>query len=284
MFFIAIQCDALEVADFSDYPSKIDPLSQEELIALNQKYQVENGSHICSTLNEYGLTGFSRVLFPNDENPCLTREVVRIELDYSDSLLIKAKQALLKNQEYTFVSDSSDLEITEVIPLYGCTICEGPDENSVPLEYKISFGIQKFGNTEVKNSEITVFIDSLGVNRIWGNWYPEFSSPSFINIGYVEAQQILEGWEIDMLPYTGENETYIVSIENVEETPVFEFMPFINEGVLELRKTWRVTITYEGDSFVGWYANVDVIDGQLLTVEPIEEQDENEKFGFYLNN
>ncbi|GAB5408478.1 MAG: hypothetical protein BalsKO_08430 [Balneolaceae bacterium] len=261
----------LEVAEFPDYPVKIGPLEQEELVALNQKYILENSGHICSTLNEFGFTGFSRVLFPNDVNPCLNREIVRSELNYSDSLLIVAKSSLLKNIEYTNVSDTSSLEVTEIIPLYGCTICEGPDENSVPLEYKISFGVQKFGATEVRNSELTVFVDSVGVNRIWGNWFPEFSSPGLINVGYLEAQKIIVGWEIDMQSLTGQNIIFTVQEEHVQEKPVFEYMPFINDQVLELRRTWRVTISYEDDTFEGWYANVDVMDGLLLSVVPINE-------------
>lgn len=272
--FVAITCDVLEVAEFPDYPVKIEPLDQEELIALNQKYAQENSGHICSTLNEFGFTGFSRILFPNDENPCLTRQIVRSELEYNDSLLVIAKSSLLKNTAYTNVSDTSALEVVEIVPLYGCTICEGPEENSVPLEYKISFGVQKFGVTEVRDSELTVFVDSIGVNRIWGNWYPEFKSPDFINVGYLEAQKIMIGWEIDMRPLTGEDFTFVVEQEHLNENPIFEYLPFINEETLELRRTWKVSISYKDDTFEGWYANIDVIDGLLLSVEPIIEQEQ----------
>ncbi|MEQ9308763.1 MAG: hypothetical protein RLN90_04860 [Balneolaceae bacterium] len=271
--FFANSCDVLEVAEFPDYPVKIESLEMDALVALNQKYADENSNHICSTLNEFGFTGFSRILFPNDENPCLNREIVRSQLDYSDSLLIAAKSSLLKNVEYTNVTDTSALEVIEIIPLYGCTICEGPDENSVPLEYKISFNIQKFGATEVRNSELTVFVDSIGVNRIWGNWFPEFKSPGFINVGYLEAQKILVGWEIDMNPITGEDVNFTVQEEHVQETPIFEYMPFINEQTLELRRTWRVSISYKDDSYDGWFANVDVIDGLLLSVVPKTDEE-----------
>ncbi len=262
----------LEVVEFPDYPIKIEPLNQEELTALNERYQLENSNHVCSTLNEFGLTGFSRVLFIDDVNPCLNRDVIRVELAYSDTLINVAKKSLLKNQEFTFVSDTSKLIVVDVVPLYGCTVCEGPNEDSVPLEYRISFGVQKFNTTEVKGSEISVFVDSVGVNRIWGNWYPEFKSPGFINVGYVEAQRIMIGWEFDMLPLTGENISFVVEEEHVKENPIFEYLPFNNEGILELRKTWRVPVSYKDETFEGWYANVDVIDGLLLSVEPINNQ------------
>ncbi len=261
----------LEVADFTNYPVKIEPLELEELVALNETYKLENDGHICSTLNEYGYTGFSRVLFPNDENPCLSREIVRKEIFYSDSLITKSKSSLLKNKIYTNVTDTSALEVTDIVPLYGCIICEGPEENSVPLEYKISFGIQKIGNSEVRDTELTVFIDSVGVNRIWGNWYPDFKSPGLINVGYLEAQKIMIGWQIDMLPFTGENIVFEVTDMHLQKTPIFEYLPFINDQTLELRKTWKVPISYTNDSFEGWFANIDVIDGLLLSVVPINE-------------
>jgi len=270
--YFAASCDVLEVADFTNYPVKIEPLELEELVALNETYKVENAGHICSTLNEYGYTGFSRVLFPNDENPCLSREIVRKEIFYSDYLITKSKSSLLKNKIYTNVMDTSALEVIDIVPLYGCIICEGPEENSVPLEYKISFGIQKIDKSEVRDTELTVFIDSVGVNRIWGNWYPDFQSPGLINVGYLEAQKIMIGWQIDMLLLTGEDIVFEVMEANLEETPIFEYIPFINDQILELRKTWKVPISYTDDSFDGWYANVDVIDGLLLSVVPINEE------------
>ncbi|MFV1884494.1 MAG: hypothetical protein ACMZ7B_08405 [Balneola sp.] len=271
---IVISCEALEVADFSEYPVKIEPLELRELEELNLRYHEENGNHICSTLNEFGHTGFSRVLFPGDINPCLTRDIVRVEMKNPDTLITAAKKSLFRNQEYTLVSDTSRLAVKEVSPLFGCTICEGPDINSVPIEYKITFESQQIGNTEVRNSNITVFLDSVGVNRIWGNWYPDFTTPGLINIGYLEAQRMLIGWEINMVPYTGEDIVFTVNEEHLRNDPEFEYYPYILEGILELRKTWRVEILYSAESFKGWNANIDVIDGLLLAIEPIESDQE----------
>lgn len=276
LVFILIlsSCETLEVVDFKDYPLRIEPLESNELQELNERYQSENDDHICSTLNEYGFTGFSRSLFPNDENPCLNRDVVRIQVLNSDSLVIVAKEGLVKNKEFTNVEDISELEVEEVLPLFGCTICEGSDINSVEIEWKITFSNQKSGNTPIQNSTLTVFVDALGINRIWGNWYPEFTSAGFINVGYLEAQNMLVGWEINMEPYTGESEIFIIQKEHLTEEPLFEFVPYINEGILELRRTWRVSISYKNDSFEGWNANIDVYDGLLLSVLPKNNLDE----------
>lgn len=274
LIIFVISCEVLEVADFSDYPVKIKPIELRELEELNVRYHEENGNQICSTLNEFGYTGFSRILFLNDVNPCLTRNIVRAELNAVDTLVTAAKKTLLKNQEFTLVSDTSKLRVKEMLPLYGCTICEGPDINSVPIEYKITFELQEIGNTKVRNSNITVFLDSVGVNRIWGNWYPDFTSPGLINIGYLEAQRMLIGWEINMEPYTGEDIIFTVNEEHLRHDPEFEFYPYVHEDVLELRKTWRVEISYSDASFEGWNANVDVFDGLLLAIDPIGMDEE----------
>ncbi len=241
---------------------------------LNARYHAENEDYICSTLNEFGYSGFSRVLFPNDINPCLNREEVRVELSNSDTLVSVAKRALLKNQEFTLVSDTTELVVDEITPLYGCTICEGPDINSVPIEYKISFMPQSYDGVEVNNSKITVFVDSIGVNRIWGNWFPEFEVPGLINIGYLEAQNMLLDWEINMEPYTGVDSIFTVQPKHLQEQPEFEFYPFVKEGVLELRKTWRVNIQFDDNTFEGWYANIDVIDGLFLAIEAVNAESE----------
>lgn len=256
---------------FDEYPMRIEALELEELQLLNERYQNENDDRLCSTLNEYGLTGFSRVLFPNDVNPCLEREIIRIELLNPDSLTAEAKKALLKNKEFTFVSDTSRLVVKEIIPLYGCTICEGPDINSVELEWKITFANQRLTNSEIEGTEITVFIDALGVNRIWGNWYPDFSSGGLINVGFLEAKNIMLDWEIDMESYTGEKEIFIIGEEHLTEDPIFEYLAYRNEGSLELRRTWRVPISHPDNTFQGWNANIDVYEGLLLSVKPILE-------------
>ncbi len=243
-------------------------------MVLNARYQAENREHICSTLNEFGYSGFSRVLFPDDINPCLERSEVRVELSDPDTLISVAKRVVVKNQEFTLVTDSTELVIDEVTPLYGCTICEGPDINSVPIEYKISFMPQTYDGVEVNGSKITVFVDSIGVNRIWGNWFPEFEVPGLINIGYLEAQNMLVGWEINMEPYTGADSIFVVEQKHLQEQPEFEFYPFVNEGVLELRKTWRVNIRFEDNTFEGWNANIDVIDGLFLAIEPVNAEAE----------
>lgn len=257
-------CEALEVTDLPQYPKTIEPLELSELITLNERYHSENDDQLCSTLNEFGFTGFSPVLFENGINPCTQREIVRIELTEPDTLLEAAKRAVLYNQEFTLVSDTSDLEVIESLALEGCTICEGPQFNNVVIGWKYRFANQFISGTEVADSEITVFLDAHGVNRIWGNWFPEFEAPGLINIGFNQARDVMVGFEIDLEPITGVDSVFTVTEESITEQPFLKLVPFLNEGVLELRKTWNVPITYKGNEFEGWEANIDVIEGNLV--------------------
>ncbi len=259
----------IEVSDIPTYPIKIERLDISTLQDLNVRYHQENEGRLCSTLNEYGFTGFSRVLFPGNQNPCLKREPVRIELTNKDSLISLAKRSLLKNKEYTLVEDTTSLELVNVLELYGCTICEGPEINNVPIELKISFAAQQLGGVEVSDSEITVFADARGVNRIWGNWYPDFEVNGLLNVGYNTAKLSLLGLKLDLNKGTEGGEVFTVSEDNLKSEPVFQFIPHENDGVLELRKAWKVFIEYPEAEFTGWFAYVDIMDGSLLRITDI---------------
>jgi len=261
------RCDVVEVSVIPDYPITISPIGLLELDDLNTNYHQLNDNSLCSTLNEYGYTGFSRVLFPNDVNPCAAREPEVVELLDPEPHLLKAKEAVVFNQRFTNVSESEELVLVESLALNGCTICEGPETNSVPLEWKFTFAEQKFGGTPVDGSEITVFVDVNGVNRIWGNWFSEFYAPSLLEVGYLEAEASLVGLEIDLLEYAGVDSTLLLDTETIGRPTTFEIVPKKNEsGELELRKSWIVPITFTYQDIHGLFANVDVVDASLIRI------------------
>lgn len=265
-----ISCNLLSVEEsLADYPTIYSSIGFSDLEEMNEEYQSANNNHICSTLNRYGFTGYSELFFENGVSPCLTREVVRVEMNNTDTLVTTAKKSLLKNSSYTGVQDTTLLTAAEVLPLYGCTICDGPDVNNVPIEWKVTFANQKVDSVEVLETEIVVFIDALGVNRIWGNWYPDFEVPGFVIYGYEEVQNNLVGWQIDMRPYTGEEIIYTVKEQDLTITPERRYLPIENEGKqqLEIRVCWAIPINYENDNFEGWTAYVDIQEGFLIKLE-----------------
>jgi len=260
-------CESLDTGILSDYPTRIEALSFQDLTILNEQFHVRNEDKLCSTLNQFGYTGFSRVLFSNDINPCTQREVLRVELTRTDSLLEKAMQSLYDNRDFTLVHDTTALEVIESTALEGCTICEGPDFNNVVIGWKFTFADQVQDGMEVSNSQIAVFLDAEGVNRIWGNWYPEFPDPGLLNIGYLQAQSVFEGFEIDLEPLIGIDSTFTISSEHLSQTPYQTWFPYITDESLEFRKTWNIPIDFDLDPIKGFIGRVDIMDGLVLDLE-----------------
>lgn len=268
-------CDLLTVKeDYEGYPTRYFPLERAELESLNEEYKGTNNGQLCSTLNEYGLTGFSEVLFKNGENPCerANRDVVRVEVDKTDTLLTAAKKIILKNSKYTGVGDTSRLNLKSMTPQPGCINCGRPDEYSANIEWKLTFKNQAIDTVEVLDTEITVFMDAEGVNRIWGNWYQDLLIPEFINYGYLEVQAGLVGWKIDMRAYSGEDEIYEVKTEDITERPRKVIIPLIDEadGTMEIRYCWALPINYSGENFDGWIAFIDIEEGFLVDLKSTE--------------
>lgn len=264
-------CDLLTVnTEVGEYPTTYHKIDSAELEVLNDEYHSQNNGHICSTLNEYGLTGYSEILFEGGESPCTDRETVRIEMTNTDTLISSAKRSLLKNSKYTGVEDTSGLELKEMEALPGCTICEGPNENRVNIEWKLVFKNQKIDSTEVLDTEITVFLDALGVNRIWGNWYPDIKDPEFIQYGHEEVQTGMEGWQVDMRPYTGSESIYTITEEDLEVSPQKIFLSVEEGDALKIRACWAVPISYNGEEdFTGWMAYIDIEEGFLVELNAI---------------
>lgn len=259
-------CDLLSVEKRAgEYPTVYPAMNLSDLEQMNTEYQAANDNHICSTLNKYGFTGYSEVFFIDGVSPCMYRDIVRVEMNNTDTLAGAAKKTLLKNSIYTGVEDTSALVLKELLPLPGCIICEGPDENRANIEWKLTFESQVIDTIEVIDTEITVFIDAEGVNRIWGNWHADFVIPPFINYGYLEAQQGLVGREIDMRNFTGEEFIYSIQEEDLNDKPRLVHIPWENENQIEMRTCWEVKVAYQGNAeFTGWLAYIDIEEGFLV--------------------
>lgn len=273
LFFSIIRCDVIETSDIPDYPVTIEPLQLLALDDLNREYHRLNNNALCSTLNEYGFTGFSRILFPNDINPCSGKIPDKIELTDPAPLIKLAKQKAVVNARFTNVEDTAALKVKELVPLYGCTICEGPETNSVPLEWKIIFENQRYQSMEVADTEIIVFVDSKGVNRIWGNWYTGIYAPGLLDVGYLEAQRTVEGNEIALFDITGQDSVLTVTSDMVDQPNNFEIIPFKNKTeALELRKAWIVPISFINQQYDRINAYVDAVDGTILEYRAVEAE------------
>jgi hypothetical protein len=268
LLFMAAGCDVFNFDEEAPiYPTQLDKLEMDELVSLNEKFQSANDK-ICSTLNEYGLTGYSTVLFEGESGPCSNREPVRIELTEPDTLLLHAAETVVLNSEYTGVSDIEDLSLKEMEPLRGCIICEGPETDSRILEWKFIFQEQEINGIKVYDSTITVIVDANGVNRIWGNWYSEPYIPARANVLPDEIVENLDGqtiiWDED-----GEEYRYTIEADGLILPDQKTVIAFENEDLdkLELRVGWKFEIKDQHVPFGGWTVIADMVDGRILKVD-----------------
>ncbi len=273
ILFFAVSFSACETIsdseDPKDYPAFIPELERATLNSLNEQYHSTNNGQICSPLNEYGFTGFSRILFPSDENPCLSRKETLVELPFSESILEIARQSLVFNSQFTGVENVSDLQIEEIISLDGCTICEGPDINNVPLQWKITFSSQKVNDIPVSGSSIAVYQDVNGVNRIWGNWYKDIVDPGFVIVGSKAAREKLIG---ERLRYRNEQNQILeqeIYEEHIDEKPQLFYQLIKRNDGAEIHKVWKLFVYQNGTKTKKWEINISTISGDILSVETI---------------
>lgn len=257
-------CESLSPEEKSKiYPVLIERVDQEALKALNEQYHSDNDGLICSTLNEYALTGFSRILFQNDENPCLNRVEIKKEVQFESRFLEVAKQSLLKNSTFTGVTEIESLTTSEIIPLDGCTVCEGPDINNVPLEWKFEFESQEVNGIKVLDTRIVVYMDANGVNRIWGNWY-EVTDPGFVEYGSNHAKEVVTGLKLRYANEQNHIFEQVVTLQHLKKEPELVFSPIEVEKGLEIHKVWEVEIVQQNSGIVTWKVYISTINGKVV--------------------
>ena len=269
LFLFAFQtgCESLSPDDiYEGYPVFIERMELSDLQALNDSYHQRNNGLICSTLNEYGLTGFSRVLFPNDINPCFNRIEVNRELPFDESFVEMVKLKLVENAEFTGVSEKVSLVLKEITSLDGCTICEGPDINNVPLQWKFTFEPQELNDIEITGTDVVVYLDSNGINRIWGSWYPVID-PGFIEFGSNKAKSSVIGTKVRYANKTNQVFEQEIAMEHISGEPKLKFVPVKVEEGLEIHKAWVFKVLQEHTTQIRWEIMLSTIDGEVLEVK-----------------
>ena len=262
-----VGCESLSTVDVNDdYPVFIKRLEMNELRVLNDVYHQMNKGLICSTLNEYGLTGFSRVLFPNDINPCLNREIEKQELIYDDDFLNLVKLKLFENAAFTGTREIESLTLADITSLDGCTICEGPDINNVPLQWKFTFEPQQVNGIIVSGTEVVVYLDSNGINRIWGNWYPVVD-PGFIEFGSSEAKKSVVGMKVRYANETNQIFEQEITEDHIFEAPELMYVAVNVDAGLEIHKVWILKVLQHNTSQIRWNIFFSTITGEVLEVK-----------------
>lgn len=262
-------CESLSLDEkVEDYPVFIKRIPISDLQTMNEQYHEKNNGLICSTLNEYGYTGFSRVLFPNDVNPCLNRNQIKEEQEFRSDLIEEVKSQLSDNSEYTGVINSEELIIKEIISLDGCTICEGPNINNVPLQWKFTFQPQFVNGIEVESTELVAYLDVNGINRIWGNWY-QITDPGFIEFGSNNALKEVVGLKLEYVNSKNQMFEQEILAEHILEKPSLKYSPIKTEEGIEIHKVWIVNIIQENTDTIRWQVYLSTISGEILNIREL---------------
>lgn len=251
-FLLLMGCDNIlrdQDSDNVEYPTNIEKVSESKQASLTKKYQDSNDPGFCASVNEYGL---------NDSEICIDREILRVEIeDHEEGRMQEmAAEFLEKNREFTNVVDADLLQIYRSSGLRGCVKCDGSEGDIKNIGWRIAYENQRYEGLEVKNTGLTVFLDSEKVYMAYGHWYRDIVVPSVDKLDFEDARQSLLGREFTYYDWTGEKNQTITeeSFGEYEEKVIY---PLETEQGIEL----RVCLAVEADI---WHFYIDSTTEELV--------------------
>ncbi len=246
--------DQSDQTDYNSYATTYYPLSYGDLQAAKTEYNRINGDQVCSSLDQYG--------WPDGTRVC--GEIIRKEITDEGRMITMAKETLLKNREFTEVTDTLGLVLSDSRGLNGCVKCDGSEGDIVNIGWRIIFDDQVYQGLEVYNTLFYLWMDTEKVYRIDGHWYPEIHIPELDQISPAKAQEFLIGTEIVWLSKTGDRQVYTVTSESFLEEVEKIVVPVRDEDSVELRVTWRLGIKGLSEDYPSWYIYVDTSAGETI--------------------
>jgi len=263
MFWLLSSCDVFTLEEGVIYPSTFKQLDTEILRSLNDEFRSLNNDHICSTLNEYGYTGYSEILFEDGVNPCSRRESVLIAMNEPDTLDSYVQEVLLRNSKFTGVHPESNLVLRLMQPYRIVPINEGPGFGSEIVEWRLVYDNQTEESANIPSTEIEVIVDALGVNRIWGNHYPDVYIPLVPNVNSEKAQEIVNDFQNlqGKLPLCTSPED--IQISNNKKVILNNI-----DNKIEIRIGWPAVSSAGNDLDADCSFIVDLMDGSIFLTEP----------------
>ncbi|HVP57315.1 MAG TPA: hypothetical protein VMU02_04415 [bacterium] len=224
-----------------EYPTMLHPLSPQTLDSLRTAYAAQNPG-VYVNLNEYG---FPRSLRAARE--------WHLPKSLDDATLIgRAKAAIVANARVTGVSDSSSLHLLSYSRDKGV--------------FMVWFGPQICKGLEVLDTHIGVWVDSVGVVAMDGNYYQGVCVPHVGLVPASQAQDSILGLKITFYP-DGGPDTFVVAGDSFRGVPAREIVVHQLTSAVELRVAWRIPVG-PGES-PWWYVYVDTMDGERLGVEQL---------------
>lgn len=238
--------DVEDEIDESNYPTVLYPLSSDSLRSLKEEFLDLNNNEVCLTLDEWGFTGHG---FCNKANP-------GIRITSVDTLITMAKTTLFLNRKFTNVMDTSLIEIRRVLAM--------PFSDST--EWRIDFHGQNYSDHEVLYTQIFVWMYGAGIYRINGHWYRDMFVPARDKFEIAEAMENIVDLEITWYDFGGNPQVFTVTEQSFVGSVEKTIVPIDKEDSIEIRVTWQIGVSWEGDPFPSWYVYVDTTTGETVHI------------------
>lgn len=245
-----------------DYPSKRCLLPPGDLQILQQAYTTLNDGQLYATqLDSFGdITRDGMVWRGLAEDICPSEETL---------MIARAKEAVLKFSDFTYVSDTILLEVGFSDGFWSDSgQCEGQPD-LVYRGWSIHFNNQVYKQLEVLNTSIQVGLHSEGVYWIEGHWYPEITIPDCDSVSCNKAKEMIVGTEITWYGYGGDPNVFTVEEISITDSEEKVVLPFRTSDCIELRVAWRLGIDYLSGDRPSWYIYVDTITGEIIWIEQL---------------
>ncbi len=227
--FLTIGCKSSIVEDDNqpeEYPAFIPKITEHQQEALITRYKNSNPG-FCASINEFGL---------NEGDICLDREIVRVKIEEDDHPRLKeiAAEFLVRNEEYTNVTDPGQLQVQQTYLLNGCIQCDGSEGDSRPITLRIVYSNQTYNGLEVDRTTLTAFVDMEKVYMLHGHWYSDFVVPDVDSLRFSDVRNSLIDREFSYNDGFG-NKTYTITEESFGQLEERMIFPHETDDGKELR-------------------------------------------------
>jgi hypothetical protein len=230
------------------YPSTYLKINNTSLDRLTSEYRAANHPGLYTLLDTFGFIstnvqlddGFNKYNF-GTVTESFARNI--------------AKRFIQANSKFTGVADTSLLKFSRI---KGLQKYQRPDF----CNWNIVFENQIEENLEVENTSIYLHLDSLGVYRAGGHWYPEIIIPEYDNLNYEMAKKQISGLKLTTYGWSGPIEHTINATTTWRDEEVKKVIyPLVFQDRIEIYVVWQLFPSI-------WRVLVDTTTGEVIHTEP----------------
>jgi hypothetical protein len=225
-----------------EYPTILHPLSPQSLDSLRTAYAAQNPG-VYVNLNQYG---FPRSLQAG--------RAWHLPGSVDDATLIaRAKAAIVANARVTGVLDSSALHLDNYVRDKGVFI--------------VWFSPQIYKGLLVLGTYIGIWVDSIGVVAMDGNYYPEICVPESALVSAPAAQDSILGLNLVLQLDSSRRDTVTVAADSFRGDPHRVVFPRELANAIELTVAWLIPVGLTESPW--WYVYVDTMTGKIVGVQQL---------------